>query len=117
MKTTITILSLVLLLAACTTAPIQTSTESTGEAQIVNVGVSKASYTFDKETLKAGKPVRLVFDVDQLQGCSRSVTIPSYGINKLISHEDNTIEFTPKTSGPVKVSCSMAMYTGEIMVS
>lgn len=112
-KITITI-ALAILLVACASAP--TTPAPNTDAQVVNVGVSGASYTFDK-SVEAGKPVQLVFDMNQLQGCSRAVTIPDYEISKLVSNNDNMIEFTPLKSGPIRVSCSMSMYNGELMVS
>ena len=72
-------------------------------------------YTFSPESVRAGVPVRLVFDPNELPGYSRSVTLPDYDITKTVEEGDATIEFTPRAEGPIAVACTMNMYTGTLV--
>jgi len=89
--------------------------ESIEELQIVQVRVEGNKYLFSPETVQAGHPVRLVFDPNELPGCSKGVTLPAYDITKFIAAEDPTIEFTPEAHGPIAVACTMNMYTGTLL--
>jgi len=88
--------------------------EATG-VQIVQVTVQGSAYRFSPATVQADMPVRLVFDPKSLLGCSRSVTLPDYDIEKTIEEGDATIEFTPSGEGPISVACTMNMFTGTLM--
>ncbi|MBT8398816.1 MAG: hypothetical protein HKO65_00120 [Gemmatimonadetes bacterium] len=90
--------------------------EAPEDLQIVQVRVEGDEYLFSPPGVRAGFPVRLIFDPAGLPGCSRDVAIPDFQIAKVISPEDATIEFTPETQGPVSVACSMDMYRGELRV-
>ncbi|MBR9703453.1 hypothetical protein GOV10_05410 [Candidatus Woesearchaeota archaeon] len=114
-----------LLLAACTTnatptGNIVTTTGDTqtsaSDAQIVHVTVVGGEYQFSTDTVEAGKPVQLVFAADELPGCSKNVMVPEYGQRKLITPDDNVIEFTPTKTGPIDVACTMNMYKGKLNV-
>ena len=84
------------------------------DIQTVQVSVVGEAYLFSPETVHAGTPVRLVFDPERLPGCSKSVTLPDFGIAKSVTAEDRTIEFTPQAPGPIAVACSMDMYKGTL---
>lgn len=86
------------------------------DAQIVRVSVSGGNYIFSPNKVSVNKPVQLVFNVNQLPGCSRSVMVPDYNQRKVITQTDNTIVFTPTKTGEVYVACTMNMYTGTLMV-
>ena len=85
------------------------------DAQIVQVTVQETKYIFSPASVQAALPVRLVFDPNNLPGCSSSVTLPDYDITKTIEEGDATIDFTPKGEGPIAVACSMNMYTGTLV--
>ncbi|MBR9700436.1 hypothetical protein GOV11_01060 [Candidatus Woesearchaeota archaeon] len=109
------VLVLVLFLAACSQST-PTGNVVADEAQVVHVSVQGANYVFSEDSVDSSRPVKLVFDAAKLPGCSRVVTVPQYGAKKMITPEDNEITFEPLGSGPVRVACSMNMYTGELMV-
>ena len=87
-----------------------------GNTQVINLGV--ANYNYDPETItvEAGRPVRIVGNMDQLGGCLRAFTIPQLGISKLFKNGDNVMEFTPTQKGTFGFSCSMGMGTGSLIV-
>ncbi|PIN91737.1 hypothetical protein COU61_01835 [Candidatus Pacearchaeota archaeon CG10_big_fil_rev_8_21_14_0_10_35_13] len=85
-----------------------------GDVQIVKLSVSGANYVLNPSTINKG-PVRLVVD-SSVSGCARSIVIPSFGVRKLVSSSDNTIEFNADESGTFNIACSMNMYRGSFTV-
>lgn len=85
-------------------------------AQVVQLSVQGTTYYPNPIRVKVGVPVQLVADINNMPGCSRSIVIPEFGINKYLSAGDNVIEFTPTKSGTFQFSCSMNMYHGQIIV-
>ena len=69
-------------------------------------------------TVRAGVPVRWTIQADAsaINGCNRTIIIPSYGIQKDLQPGDNVIEFTPKETGTIPYSCWMGMITSRIDV-
>ena len=114
MRIRMAMVSLALLVAACSGADGNDSVTTDG-VQIVQVAVEGNVYTFTPASVRAGVPVRLVFNPDELPGCSRSFTIPAYEITKTIEEGDATVEFTPTGEGPIAVACTMNMYTGTLV--
>ncbi len=84
--------------------------------QEVSMKFVGSNYIFSPEAVEVGKPVRITADMDTLYGCYKSIVIPSQGIKKYLSEEDNTIIFTPKEIGIIQISCSMGMGVGELKV-
>ncbi len=80
------------------------------------LSVQGGSYMPSPITVKKGIPVRLVGDISQMPGCSKSIIIPEFGVRKVLRQGDNTIEFTPDKSGTFDFTCSMGMYRGKIVV-
>jgi plastocyanin domain-containing protein len=107
-------ISLVAMAIACSNADGNEAATTDG-VQIVQVAVEGNEYTFSPASVQAGVPVRLVFDPDELPGCSRSVTLPEYEIVKTMVEGDSIIEFTPSGEGPIAVACTMNMYTGTLV--
>jgi plastocyanin domain-containing protein len=110
------------LVAACSSAdennaapPEDVPVVQATDVQIVQVTVQGSSYQFSPATVQADMAVRLVFDPKGLLGCSRSVTLPEYDIEKTIEEGDATIEFTPRGAGPIAVACTMNMFTGTLV--
>jgi len=83
--------------------------------QVVHVRVEGDAYIFSPTSIQAEKPVRLVFDLNSLPGCSRDVTLPDFDITKTISPGDTTIDFTPESRGPITLQCTMNMYRGTLV--
>lgn len=87
-----------------------------GDAQVVYLSVQGGNYVLSQSTVQANRPVRFVADPQKLPGCSRSIAIPQFGIRKVFSASDNTLEFTPTQKGPLTISCSMGMYKTTVNV-
>jgi plastocyanin domain-containing protein len=67
--------------------------------------------------VKAGTPVRLVFDRQETSGCSEEVVIPDFGIRRFLpAHEKTPVEFTPEHAGSFEFTCGMGMLRGRITV-
>jgi len=80
--------------------------------QVVRMTQSASGYSPNKFTVKKGIPVKWVIDGQEPFSCSSSIVIPSLNISKKLVRGENTIEFTPTETGPLKFSCSMGMYMG-----
>ena len=67
--------------------------------------------------VKAGAPVRLVFDRQETSGCSEEVVIPEFGVRRFLpAHEKTSVEFTPDRPGSYEFTCGMGMLRGRITV-
>jgi len=73
---------------------------------------------YDPATIRvrAGKPVRLVFDRQESSGCSEEVVFPAFGIRKFLPEgKPTTIEITPPAPGRYDFMCGMSMLRGAIV--
>jgi copper ion binding protein len=95
---------------------VQSASSLSSEVQTIQLSVQGANYYPNPIRVKVGVPVRLVADVNNMPGCSKSIVIPEFQIRKYVSVQDNIIEFTPTKSGTFQFSCSMNMYGGQIIV-
>jgi len=84
--------------------------------QEVTLSVQGGVYYPNPIVVRKGVPVRLVADIGSMPGCSKSIIIPEFGVQKTVTSSDNTIEFTRTQSGLFGFSCSMNMYRGSIVV-
>jgi plastocyanin len=67
--------------------------------------------------VRAGRPVRLIFHREEMEGCSDTVLLPEWGIYQhLPAHEDTVVEFTPEQPGEYEFTCGMQMLRGKIVV-
>ncbi|MBI5390666.1 cupredoxin domain-containing protein [Candidatus Woesearchaeota archaeon] len=92
-------------------------TGNDGTVQEVKLWVSNGQYVMEPSVFKQGVKVRMTADVARMPGCSKSVTIPSFGISKYVSEGNNVIEFIPTKTGTFRIACSMNMYRGTFTVS
>lgn len=88
-----------------------------GDVQIVNLGVANYNYDPQTITVSSGKPVKIIGNMQQLQGCLRAFTIPNLGISKVFSQGNNVLEFIPKEKGTFPFSCSMGMGYGKLIIT
>ncbi|MBS3094607.1 cupredoxin domain-containing protein [Candidatus Pacearchaeota archaeon] len=51
-----------------------------------------------------------------MPGCSKSILIPAFNIQKNLNEKNKIIEFTPDKSGTFNIMCSMNMYRGTFIV-
>ena len=84
--------------------------------QVVKITQSGSGYSPNNITVRVGFPVKLLIDATNLYVCSASFVIPKYNVFTSLKDGINIIEFIPTSTGPVKFSCSMGMYTGVINV-
>ena len=87
-----------------------------GDTQIVNLGVANYNYDPNTITVESGKKVKIIGNMNQLQGCLRAFTIPKLGIRKVFNNNDNVLEFTPTSKGTFGFSCTMGMGTGTLII-
>lgn len=91
-----------------------TVSKNTQNATIV---VYATGYEPNKMTLKAGIPTTLNLVTNRTQGCSRAITFPTLGIQKVLPESGTTqIELPAFAKGKVPFTCSMGMFTGTIDV-
>src|ERR1051325_5656065 len=77
----------------------------------------EGSYQPDRIHVETGRPVRLVFDRQEVTSCSEIVTIPELGITKpLPAYKKTAVEFTPTQPGEMDFACGMNMYRGQLIV-
>lgn len=83
--------------------------------QSVNLTMDNYNYYPDTIIVKRGIPVKITMS-SNVQGCYRSLIIPSLNLSKVFSSEGDYLEFTPQNSGTIPFSCSMGMGRGKIIV-
>ncbi len=110
-----------IIVAGCSTGGNNVSGQTTSgndfkDIQEVHVKIVGANYVFEPTTLKKGAIVKLIFDMTSVDGCARTVVIPSFGIQKTLTESNNVITFSPDKAGLFRIACSMNMYTGEFTV-
>ena len=66
--------------------------------------------------VKAGRPVRLVFDRKDSGSCSEEVVFPDFGIRRFLPTGTKTIvEVTPPRAGRYDFTCGMSMLRGALV--
>ena len=74
------------------------------------------SYSPATVRVKAGRPVRMVFDRQEASGCSEVVMVPDLGVRaQLPPFQTTVVEFTPAEPGNYPFTCGMGMFRGEIV--
>ena len=78
---------------------------------VVNGGYSPATVT-----VKAGRPVRLVFDRRDTGACSDEVVFPDFGVRRFTpSGKKTVVEVTPAQPGRYDFTCGMSMHRGTLI--
>lgn len=78
---------------------------------IVDGGYSPATIR-----VRAGVPLRLVFDRKDTASCSDEVVFPDFGVRKFLpTGEKTTIEITPPKAGRYDFMCGMSMHRGTLI--
>lgn len=85
-------------------------------AQVVKLSVQNGQYILEPSQVKKDAPVRIIADINSMPGCSKSLRIPSFGVSKTFTTNDNTLVFTPNKAGTFNIACSMNMYKGTFTV-
>jgi len=91
-------------------------------AGVGSAGVQEVHITvrggYDPATVRvrAGSPVRLIFDRKETAGCSEEVVFPAFGIRKFLPPDTpTTIEITPPAPGRYEFMCGMSMLHGALV--
>ncbi len=87
-----------------------------GNMQVAKLSVSGGGYILEPSTFRKGVPVRLEADLSNMPGCSKSVVISAFNVNKYLTPGDSVIEFTPDKAGTFNIACSMNMYKGTFTI-
>ena len=89
-----------------------TSSASGTEVTIVVDG----GYSPAHVRVKAGAPVRLVFDRRDDASCTEEIVIPEFGVRRFLpAGQKTTIEVTPPHAGRYEFMCGMSMLRGAII--
>jgi plastocyanin domain-containing protein len=87
-----------------------------GGAQTVTVAVH-GGYDPAQVRVKAGSPVRLVFDRRETSSCSEEVVFPDFGVRRFLpAHQKTAVEITPTRAGRFEFTCGMGMLRGALIV-
>jgi plastocyanin domain-containing protein len=66
--------------------------------------------------VKAGRPVRLVFDRRDTGSCSEEVVFPDFGVRRFLPTGTKTVvEITPPKAGRYDFTCGMSMLRGSLV--
>jgi plastocyanin domain-containing protein len=66
--------------------------------------------------VKAGRPVRLVFDRKDSGSCSDEVVFPEFGVRRFLPTGKKTVvEVTPPKAGRYDFTCGMSMLRGALV--
>ncbi|MEO7522171.1 MAG: cupredoxin domain-containing protein [Gemmatimonas sp.] len=82
------------------------------QATIVVAG----GYSPSTVKVRAGQPVRLVFDRQETSGCSEEVVFADFGIRRFLpANQQTVIELTPPQAGTYTFTCGMGMLRGKLV--
>jgi sulfite exporter TauE/SafE len=83
---------------------------------VLNVG--DYGYSPSQMRAHAGVPTKLVLRTNGTQGCTRAFVIPDMRIQKMLQESgDTTLDLGTLEKGRLEFTCSMGMYSGEIVAS
>jgi len=102
--------------AAVATA-MTTAAESAASTQPAEVTiVVDGGYSPSTVRVKAGQPVRLVFDRRDTGSCSEEVVFPDFGVRRFLPTGQKTpIDITPPEPGRYEFMCGMSMLRGALV--
>jgi len=87
-----------------------------GGVQKVEITV-RGGYSPDQIGVRAGVPVRLIFDRQESSDCTSRVVFPDFGVSKsLVAFGRTAVEFTPQRAGRYGFACGMGMIHGTLIV-
>jgi plastocyanin domain-containing protein len=92
------------------------SAADAGGVQQVTIAV-QGGYDPATVRVRAGAPVRLLFDRQETSGCSEEVVVPAFGIRRFLpAFQTTAVEFTPQQVGTFEFTCGMGMLRGRVEV-
>jgi plastocyanin domain-containing protein len=102
------------------TAPASTSQEvASTPAGTLQLTASNSGYSPQRLYAKAGQAILLNIVTANTYSCARDFVIPALGVEKLLPQSGTVpVDIPAQVAGTVmRFSCSMGMYTGEIIFS
>ncbi len=94
---------------------IATAAMTAGGPQEVTVTV-RGGYDPATIRVRAGAPVRLIFDRQETSGCSEEVVFGDFGIRRFLpAHQKTAVDVTPLTPGSYEFTCGMSMLRGKLI--
>ncbi len=84
--------------------------------QIVEMVQAANGYSPSQFTIKKDVPVVWKIRSTTQYTCAAYINMPGAGISEPLFLGENTIEFTPTKTGPMRFTCSMGMYSGSFTV-
>ncbi len=105
------------------TAPVamaMTSTAPAGSSAAAGLAevtiVVDGGYSPSSIRVKAGQPVRLVFDRRDTGSCSEEVVFPDFGVRRFLpTGQKTTVDITPPKPGRYEFMCGMSMLRGALV--
>lgn len=81
------------------------------------VVVVRGGYDPFEIRVKAGQPVRLIFDRQETASCSEEVVLGAFGIRRMLpAYERTTVDIAAPTKGRYDITCGMSMLHGTLVV-
>ena len=88
---------------------------STGGLQQVEI-VVRGGYTPASIRVKAGVPVRLIFDRQETSSCSEEVVFGDFNLRTFLpAFKKTTLDITPPSPGAYEFTCGMSMLHGKLI--
>lgn len=79
--------------------------------------VVRGGYEPKRIRVRAGQPVRLVFDRQETNSCSEEVVFPDFGVRRFLPPFQKTaVELRPEHTGRFEFTCGMSMLRGTLDV-
>jgi plastocyanin domain-containing protein len=94
----------------------QTLVVAPGAADVEDVTILvRGGYQPSRIRVRAGRPVRLIFDRQESASCSDEVVFPAFGIRRFLPpFEKTAIEILPEQRGTYDFTCGMSMLHGTL---
>ena len=100
--------------AVATAAPSAATGAASRPAEVTIV--VEGGYSPNTVRVRAGEPVRLVFDRRDDSSCSEEVVFPDFGVRKYLpTGQQTVIELTPPRAGRYGFTCGMSMLRGTLV--
>lgn len=85
------------------------------QEQVITV---RGGYEPAEIRVRAGRPVRLIFDRQETNPCSEELVLPDFQIRRFLPPNRRTaVEFTPAAPGTYAFACGMGMLHGKVIAT
>lgn len=99
-------------------APVSAPPVAADGVQRIVIEVRNTSYSPSNVTARAGVPTEVTLRTNNTQGCTRSIVMSSFGVQKVLpATGDTVIDVGELEPGTYRYTCGMGMYSGVIKVA